>query len=62
MGEGFYEMFLTISIGIVFITQMNFTLMSDATISSETLTLKTNNNAIFPVGLFGIAHALFVTI
>eukprot|EP00347_Sterkiella_histriomuscorum_P019370 403341886 len=62
LGDKMYEQLLFISMAIIFITQMNFILISDSVIIDPTVDPEPNNFAIFPVGLFGIAHALFVTL
>lgn len=62
MGDSMYESLLSISMGVIFLTQMNFILISDAPYLDPTKPPEPNNYSIIPVGVFGIAHALFVTL
>ncbi|CDW88287.1 major facilitator superfamily domain-containing protein 1 [Stylonychia lemnae] len=62
MGESQYEFLLTLSTGLIFLTQMHFTLMSDAIPTIGNVKTEPNNMAIIPISLFGIGHALFVTL
>lgn len=62
LGDRYYETLLTVSTGIIFFTQMNFTLMDDATNIEGSFELQPKNAAIFPIAIFGIGHALFVTL
>ena len=48
---------MTISLGSIFVVDMSYLLMSDAVVGEGP-----KNLAIVPLCLFGLGHALFVTI